>query len=46
MKSNHYLCILFPLTVVGVIFRFVELIYGVEADTGYYVGFTYISTCF
>lgn len=37
MRSNHYLCILFPLTVVGVIFRFVELIYGVEADTGYYV---------
>lgn len=37
MKAKNYLYILFPLTVVGVIFRAVELLYGVEAGTGYYI---------
>ena len=37
MKAKNYLYILFPLTVVGIIFRAVELLYGVEADTGYYI---------
>lgn len=37
MKTKNYLYILFPLTVVGVIFRFVELLYGVESETGYYI---------
>ena len=37
MKAKNYLYILFPLTVVGIIFRVVELLYGVEAETGYYV---------
>lgn len=37
MRAKNYLYILFPLTVVGIIFRVVELLYGVEAETGYYV---------
>ncbi len=38
MKAKNYLYILFPLTVVGIIFRVVELLYGVEAETGYVRG--------
>lgn len=42
MKAKNYLFLLFPITLIGLVFRTFELIYGVEPDTGFYVSGSYL----
>jgi len=36
MKTKHYLFALLPISVIGIALRFFEIIFGIEAESGYY----------